>query len=159
MTARLTRVSLGRGSSATEEPLDRDEALVADVDAVLVHVQRDVRGAHLVRHLLREGADVLTARLRMREGVLDGGADRSLGGVADLVVEIGPGEDPRERDGQAGFAFPPLPEICHGDQAMVGVRETALVDDEPGVDLTGDDGRENLVVAQLDYVAERGRRE
>src|SRR5258708_174648 len=71
----LMRVSLGRGGGATEEPLDRDEPFVADVDAVLVDVERDVLRADLVRHLLREGADVVAARLRIRERVLDGSAD------------------------------------------------------------------------------------
>ena len=42
---------------------------------------------------------------------------------------------------------------------MILVGEAALVDDQPGVDLAARDRVEDAVVAQLDDLAERGRRE
>src|SRR5436190_5235935 len=44
-TALATRMSLESRGHVTREPLDRREAVVAEVDAVLVHVQRAVRVA------------------------------------------------------------------------------------------------------------------
>src|SRR4029079_7195185 len=93
-TARAHEWSLGSGSGVTEQPVDRGEPLVADVDAVLVHVEPDVRGTDLVRHLLRDRADIVAALPGMREGVLDRGADRGLGCVADPGLEVAPREDP-----------------------------------------------------------------
>src|SRR5918996_6193295 len=106
MTARATSLSLGSGGGATEQAVDRGEPLVADVDALLVHIERDVGRADLVRHLLRERADVLAARLGMREGVLDRRADRRLGRVGDARLELAAGEDPGQRDRQPGLALP-----------------------------------------------------
>ena len=79
--------------------------LVADLDAVLVHVQRDVCRADFVGHLVRERAHVITARLGVRERELHRGADRSLGFVDEAGLEVAPREDPGERDGQAGGTY------------------------------------------------------
>ncbi len=51
------------------------------------------------------------------------------------------------------------PEIGDGDEAVLAVREAALVDDQARVDLAGDDRVEDPVVAKLDHVAERRRGE
>ena len=42
---------------------------------------------------------------------------------------------------------------------MIGIREAAFVDDEARVHLAALDGAENAVVAQLDDLAQAGRRE
>src|ERR1041385_3443873 len=105
MTARPIEASLGSGARATEEAVDRREALVPDVDAVLVHVESDVRSADLVGHLLRERADVLAARFRVREGVLDRGADRRLDPADQGGLAVGPREDTRGGDRRPRLAF------------------------------------------------------
>ena len=148
-------MSQGSGSRATEQPVDRGHPVVADVDAACVHIERNVLRADLVRHLVRERADVGAARLRVREGVLHRGANRGLRGGDDIRLEVAPREDPGERDGQTGLALPPLAEVGDGHEPVVGVRETALVDDQAGIDLARGDRGEDSVVAQLDHVAER----
>src|SRR5205085_5519900 len=50
-------------------------------------------------------------------------------------------------------------EIGHGDEPVVGIREPALMDDQPGVDLAALDRAEDQVVAKLDHLAELGLRE
>ena len=125
----------GGSRGAREQALDGDHALVTEVDAELVHVERDVRVADLVRHLLRVRADVAAARLRVREGVLDRGSDRHLGGGDGRVVEVGAGEDARPAAPAARVLLPPRAEVGDRDEAVVRVGEAALVDDQPGVDL------------------------
>ena len=84
--------------------------------------------AHLLRQLLRVLADVLAARLGMRERVLDRGADRrSIRGLrSDVVARI----DSGQRDRQPGLALPPVAEVGDLDEAVLGVGEAALVDDQ-----------------------------
>ena len=55
----------------------------------------------------------------MRERVLDRGADRGLGRVDELRLEVAPREDPGQRDGQAGLALPPLAEVGDRDEAVL----------------------------------------
>ena len=80
-----------------DQPLDRREPLVAEVDAELVHVERDVPVADPVRQFLRVRPDVVPARLRMRERVLDRRPDRRF----DLIdpVDVDAGEDAGQRYG------------------------------------------------------------
>ena len=78
-----------------------------------------MRGADLVRHLLRERADVVAARLRVRERVLDRRADRRFGRGDDVRVEVGAREDPGERNRQTGLALPPLAEIGDLDEPVI----------------------------------------
>ena len=68
-------------------------------------------------------------------------------------------EDPRQRNGQARLAFPPLAEVGDRHEAVLCVGEAALVDDQPGVHVSRDDRVQDPVVAKLDHVAECGRRE
>ena len=68
-----------RRSPVSDQRGDRAQPIVADVETVLVDVQRDVLRADLVGHLLRVGAHVLAARVRMIERVLHRGADGALG--------------------------------------------------------------------------------
>src|SRR5438552_11520836 len=128
MTARLIRLSLGSGRGPTEQAIDRHEPFVPDVGAVLVHVQLDMRSADVFGELVGERADVIAARLRMRERMLDRGADGCLSRVGDLRLEVGAREDPRERDGKTGLALPPLTEVRDRNEPMLGVGEAALVD-------------------------------
>jgi hypothetical protein len=51
----------------------------------------------------------------------------------------------RRGAGQAGLLAPPDAEVEELVQAVVGVGELALVDDEAGVELAGDDGGDDLV--------------
>ena len=118
-----------------------------------------MRRAHLVRQLVGQRADVVAARLRVGEGVLDGGADRGLGRVHDVRLEIAPRENPGERNGEAGLALPPLAEVGNRDEPVLAVREAALVDDQAGVHLARDDGGKDPVVPELEHLAERRRRE
>ncbi len=50
-----------------------------------------------------------------------------------------------ERKGQAGLVAPPLAEVEQFDEAVIGVGQLALVDDEAGIELAGDDGGNDLV--------------
>src|SRR5947207_5001569 len=95
----------------------------------------------------------------MPERVLDGGADRGLGPAGDLRLEIRAREDPREWNRKPGLLLPPLTEVRDRQQAVVAVREAALVDDQPGVHLPARDRSEDPVVAQFDDIGEAGRRE
>src|SRR5947209_17957673 len=127
MTARLTGMSLGSAGGATEQPLDRDEPVVADIDAVLVHVERDVLGTHLVGHLLGKGADVVAAHVRVRERVLDQGENLSFSYVVQIGREMGARYDPRELNGQVSFALLSLPDSDGGTEASVDIREAPLL--------------------------------
>src|SRR5689334_7763153 len=72
-----------------EQPVDRSAALVAEVDTELVDVERDVRVADLVRQLLRVGPDVLAARFRVSERVLDRSTDRRFDPIGALDIDAG----------------------------------------------------------------------
>ena len=100
------RVGQAVSFSSTEQPVDRGEPVVADVDAACVHVERDVCRADLVRHLLRERANVVAARFAVGEGVLDGVADRGLGSGDQSKVEIGAGADVRPVARRCRFRLP-----------------------------------------------------
>ena len=52
---------------------------------------------------------------------------------------------PPRGSGSAGFVLPPLAEVEELDEAVVGVGELAFVDDEAGVELSGEDGGDDLV--------------
>src|SRR5665648_72455 len=45
-----------------------------------------------------------------------------------------------------GLPLPPLAEIYERGESVVGISETALVDDQAGIDLSGFHGRHDLVV-------------
>jgi hypothetical protein len=81
------RTSPAQGDS--RQSLDGPQAVIPDVEAVLVHVQRDVCGAHVVGQLLRVGTDVCAAGVRVVEGVADVLPDRRLRGGDDRVVQAG----------------------------------------------------------------------
>ena len=78
---------------------------------------------------------------------------RIAASISPVAVDVRAGTDPGERHGQAGLALPPLAEVGDPDEAVVGVGEAALVDDQPGVDLARLDRRQDLVVAQLHHLA------
>ena len=74
-------------------------------------------------------------------------------------VEIGARADAGQRHRQAGLGLPPFAEVGNLHQAVLGVGEAALVDDQPGVDLAALDRAEDAVVAHLHHLAEIGRRQ
>jgi hypothetical protein len=78
---------------------------------------------------------------------------RIAASISPSAVDVRAGTDPGERHRQSRLALPPLAEVGDLDEAVVGVGEAALVDDQPGVDLTRLDRAEDLVVAQLHHLA------
>ena len=72
-----------------------------------------------------------------------------LGRHPHLVVQVGASADAGERHRQARLLLPPVAEIDHLHQAVIGVGEATLVDDQSGVHVAVRDRPQDPVVAQL----------
>src|SRR3984885_1841596 len=121
-----------RRRGAFEEIFDGGDALVADVVAELVHVQRDVLAHHVAVHLERVLAhvadDLVLALAREAQAAADRVVDRARFVARDVAAH----ENRAERDRVARLVLPPVAQIDHFFQTRLLVGEPRLVDDQPG---------------------------
>ena len=81
----------------------------------------------------------------MVEGVLDAVAEGIGRDAADGEPEGAANRIPAKRKGKGGLLAPPLPEIEQLEQSLFGIGQLAFVDDETGIELAGENGRDDLV--------------
>ena len=125
--------------------MDGDFAVISEVEGALVDVHSDEAIGHVGVEIAGELHGVGERFVAVIEGVLDAVAECVGGGEEGLGPEGTTDGITAEWQGQAGLLVPPLAEVEEFDEAIVGVGELALVDDEAGVELSGDDGGDDLV--------------
>ena len=95
----------------------------------------------------------------MIEGILHRRANGAFHFGHDVGAQVGACTDAGQRHRQIGVAFPPVAEINRLVQPVLGVGESALVNDEPRVHVTAAHGLQNAIVAHLDDLLELRRGE
>jgi len=108
---------------------------------VLVH--------HVLAHLLSVGADEGQTGGPIRKRVLDAAPHDAIHLLLDVFRQRAIDDDAAERNRGARFGFPVLAEIDDLLEALRGVGETVLMNDQPGVERpvehrTFDGGEEQL---------------
>ncbi len=88
----------------------------------------------VLAHLLRVRADVVPARLWMRERILDAAAHHAIDPPLNVGRQAPPRDDPAQRNRHPGLRLPELAEIDNLAQPLRLVGEPVLVDDHPRVD-------------------------
>ena len=153
-SGKTRRTSPGSGARPAEGPgeqlADGDLAARAGVERQVVHVHPDEAfGLGPGRAGLGEGQGVGHGIVHRAHGVLDGvledAGEGGAGPVAEAPVEVAFDGVGPQGQGKAGGRVPPGAEIDDGGEAGVVEGDLRLVDDEPGVDLPGLDGRDDLL--------------
>ena len=111
-------------------------------------------GAHLGPHLLGVRPHVVAAGVGVVKRVLHRGTNGAFRFGAGGGVHVVAHADPGEWHGELRVALPPLAEVDELREPVRGIREAALVNDQPCVDLAGRHRLQDAVVAQFDDVAE-----